>query len=76
MKLTATRKWPIPSGNVALRFYPLLYASFAIKRQHFRFYHKTKRKAGDRILEKRFLKELKATCKNSGKAELKQQKAI
>ena len=44
--------------------------------QDVRFHHKTKCEAADKILEQRFLKEFKATCKNSGESELKQQKAI
>ena len=36
--------------------------------------HKTKRKAADKTLEQRFLKEFKAICKNSSESELKQQK--
>ena len=38
--------------------------------QDFRFYHKTKRKAADKTLVQRFLKEFKATCKTSGETEL------
>ena len=42
----------IPSGNVAATFYPLLWASFAIKAydygQVFHFYHKIKRKTVDK----------------------------
>ena len=38
--------------------------------QDFCFYHKTKRKAGDKTLVQRFLKEFKATCKTSGETEL------
>ena len=36
----------------------------------------TRRKAGHKTLEQRFLKEFKATYKTSGEAELKQQNAI
>ena len=54
-------------------FYPLPCASFAIKacdhRQDFHFYHKTKCKAADKTLEQYFLKEFKASCKNSGESE-------
>ena len=61
-------------------FYLLLCASFTIKShdygQDFHFYHKTKCNSVDKTLEQRFLKELKATCKNSVESELKQQKAI
>ena len=63
--------WPcIRSGNVlAPMFYALLCASFAIKScdygQHFRFCYKTRRKATDKTLEPRFLKEFKATRKLS-----------
>ena len=72
--------WPgIPSGNVAPMFYSLLYTSCAIKtcdyRQDFRFYHKTKCKETGKTLGQLFLKEFKATCKNSGESELKQQQA-
>ena len=42
--------------------------------QDFCFYHKTKRKATDKTLEQHFLKEFKATCKNTSESELKQQK--
>ena len=42
--------------------------------QDFRFNHETKPKAVDKTLQQRFLKEFKATCKNSGESELKQQK--
>ena len=42
----------IPSGNMAPKFHPLLYALFAIKtcdyRQDFNFYHKTKCKVADK----------------------------
>ena len=41
------------------------------------FYNlQTKHKAADKTLEQCFLKEIKATCKNSGDSELKQQKAV
>ena len=36
----------------------------------------TKHKAADKILEQCFLKEIKATCKNSGESEQKQKNAI
>ena len=65
----------IPSGNVAPMSYPLLCASFVIKTndygQDFRLYLKTKRNAADKTLGQRFLKEFKATCKNSSESELK-----
>ena len=41
-----------------------------------RFLLQTKHKARDKTLKQRFLKEFKATCKNFGESELKQQKAI
>ena len=44
--------------------------------QDFCFHHKTKHKTVDTTLEQHFLKEFKATCKNSGESELKQQKEI
>ena len=57
--------------------YLLLCASVATKTydygQEFHFYHKTKWKAADKTLEQHFLKEFKATCKNSDESELKQQ---
>ena len=42
--------------------------------QDFHFYHKTKRKAADKTLEQRFLKEFKDTCNTSGDSELKEPK--
>ena len=67
------------SGNVAPMFYPLFCPLFVIRTyddgQRFHFYHKTKHKAADKTLEHGVLKEVKATCKNSG-AKLKQQKSI
>ena len=59
---------------------PLLYASSSIKtydyEQDFHFYHKTNHKAVEKTSEHHFLKEFKATCKDSGESELRQQKAI
>ena len=61
-------------------FYLLLCALFSIKsydyEQDFHLYHITKPKAADKTLEQCFLKKFKATCKNSGECELKQEKAI
>ena len=61
-------------------FYPLLCASFCDKNGNLalnhRFLLQTKSKPADKTLEQRFLKEFKATCKNFGEVELKQQKAI
>ena len=70
--------WPwIPSENVAPKFYQLLCASFFDKNgnlaHNHRFLWQTKRKQADKTLEQRFLKEFKATCKNSVESELKQQ---
>ena len=60
-------------------FYLLVCASFAIKTydcgQDFRFYQKTMCKGADKTSEQRFLKEFKATSKNSGECELKQTKS-
>ena len=59
-------------------FYPLLCTLLAVKTydcgQDVCFYHKMNCKAADKTLEQRFLKELKAACKNPGESELKEQK--
>ena len=73
--------WPwIPSGDVAVMFYPLRCTSFCDKNgdlvHNHRFLLYTKHKAVDNILGQRFLKEFKATCKNSCESERKQQNAI
>ena len=41
-----------------------------------RFLLQTKPKAVDKTFDQHFLKEFKATCKNFGESDLKQQKAI
>ena len=41
-----------------------------------RFLLLTKRKATNKTLDQRFLKEVQAKCKKSGESELKQQKVI
>ena len=63
-----------PCSNV---LYPVFALHLQIKKHDyghdFRFYHKTfKRKVADKTLQQRFLKEFKATCKNSIESELKQ----
>ena len=59
-------------------FYPLLCASFCNKNGNLAHNHRIllqmKHKARDKTLEQCFLKEFKATCKNSGKSELKNKK--
>ena len=61
-------------------FYPLRCASFCDKNRNLAHYHnfllRMKRKAADKSMEQRYLKEFKATCKTSGESELKQQKEM
>ena len=73
--------WPlIPSGNVAPMLYLLLYPSFCDENGNLALNHsfflQTNCKAADKTLEQRFLEKFKATYKNSGEFELKQQKGI
>ena len=60
--------------------YPLLYTSFCVENKTLAHVHsfllQTKCEAADKTLGKRFLKEIKATCKNVGESELNPEKAI
>ena len=70
--------WPrFPSGNVAPIFYSLLCASFCDKNRNLAHSHRFLlqiNEAADKTLEQCFLKEFKASCKNSDESELKQKK--
>ena len=73
--------WPlIPSGNVAPSIIRCFALRFVIKTEILLtiidFYCKRSANAEDKSLEQCFLKEFKATCKNSCESKLKQQKAI
>ena len=65
------------SGNVAQCFICCFALRFGIKKEVLsiiRFLLQMKCKVANKTLQQRFSKEFKATCKNSGKSELKQQK--
>ena len=70
MALNFFRKYCSNVLSVALRFVCNKTYDYG---QDFRYYHKTKRKASGKTLEQR-LKKFKATCKNFGESELKNNK--
>ena len=70
----------VQTGSITPMFYLLLCALFCDKNgncaHNQRFLLQMKHKTADKALEQHFLKEFKATCKNSSESELKQQNEI
>ena len=62
--------------KIASMFYPLLCDRNGNLAYNHRFLPHRKCKTADKTLKQRFRKAFKATCKNCGESDLKQQKTI